>query len=377
MKEKRFQPGDLFDELPPPQRSDTTAIVRIGGLESSEMSPDQKKFNRLAKKVEKLRLDIEAQARSFDAILGYWAVELAPRRAAMAAELEALAMAVDGKATGYKFGVRQKEKTGDFILDLLDQASSLATLSEEAESAYDRWFEAVKDEETEDDDSAEIEFIGEMLNSNFGVELPEEVIRQGPEAVSAFISEAQAAKRASRGSGGKKGAARMEREEREKAAREMEMKSLRSLYLSLAKVLHPDAERDESAKAEKEAVMKRVTAAYEAQDLHSLLKIEMEWIADESSHLGTVSEKTLKNYLVTLESQARDLQDELGALRFSDRYGHINAYLGGDFEKARFLIDRDKGSVEMSIEEIKQAESAFAAVTLKKEFLELIQGFYH
>lgn len=43
------------------------------------------------------------------------------------------------------------------------------------------------------------------------------------------------------------------------------LKNIRSIYIALAKVLHPDTEADETLKAEKEEIMKKVTSSYEGR----------------------------------------------------------------------------------------------------------------
>ena len=71
--------------------------------------------------------------------------------------------------------------------------------------------------------------------------------------------------------------ARLAREAKEKAAADLKAKSVRSIYISLAKLVHPDTETDELQRAVKEEEMKKLSAAYEAKDLPTLLRMEMEW----------------------------------------------------------------------------------------------------
>ncbi len=54
---------------------------------------------------------------------------------------------------------------------------------------------------------------------------------------------------------------------------------IKALYRELVKAFHPDKELDESRKEEKNILMKRITEAYEKNDLFTLLKLEAE-------HLG-------------------------------------------------------------------------------------------
>jgi hypothetical protein len=54
---------------------------------------------------------------------------------------------------------------------------------------------------------------------------------------------------------------------------------IKSLFRQLAKVFHPDKEPLEHLKEEKTDIMKKITAAYENQDLYGLLKLEKEHLA--------------------------------------------------------------------------------------------------
>lgn len=54
---------------------------------------------------------------------------------------------------------------------------------------------------------------------------------------------------------------------------------IKTLFRQLAKAFHPDKEQQEHLKEEKTALMQKITAAYENQDLYGLLKIEKDHMA--------------------------------------------------------------------------------------------------
>lgn len=64
--------------------------------------------------------------------------------------------------------------------------------------------------------------------------------------------------------------------------------------------------------------MKRLTAAYESRDLHSMLAIEMEWLGSESKDLQAASDEKLKSYIELLREQTREVEREVHFLRFED-----------------------------------------------------------
>jgi hypothetical protein len=87
--------------------------------------------------------------------------------------------------------------------------------------------------------------------------------------------------------------------------------ALRLLYTRLAKDLHPDLERDEKRKAEKNDVMRRLTEAYKNEDLYELLQIQFEYNADNSENYTDALPKEQLNVInETLLSQIKKLQEE-------------------------------------------------------------------
>jgi len=71
----------------------------------------------------------------------------------------------------------------------------------------------------------------------------------------------------------------------------------------LAKAFHPDKEPLEHLKEEKTSLMKKITAAYENQDLYGLLKLEKE-------HLGAreFSEDKVELYIKHINDRLKELK---------------------------------------------------------------------
>jgi len=87
--------------------------------------------------------------------------------------------------------------------------------------------------------------------------------------------------------------------------------ALRLLYTRLAKDLHPDLERDEKRKTEKNDVMRRLTEAYKNEDLYELLQIQFEYNAENSeNYTDALPEEQLRVINETLLSQIHKLQED-------------------------------------------------------------------
>lgn len=114
---------------------------------------------------------------------------------------------------------------------------------------------------------------------------------------------------------------KLKKEETEK------IKSLRSIYISLAKMLHPDTVADEKEKAEKEELMKKVTVAYNEKNLSELLKLELQWAASEKNNIDNLTEDKLKLYIASLREQVSELQDEKLKVIYHPRYSQLGSLL--------------------------------------------------
>lgn len=85
---------------------------------------------------------------------------------------------------------------------------------------------------------------------------------------------------------------------------------LRELYLDLVKALHPDLELEESEKGRKTEILQKVIGAYEANDLLTLLELQIDLpIIDESS-LEKLSEDRINTYNSILRKQTKELTDK-------------------------------------------------------------------
>ncbi len=125
----------------------------------------------------------------------------------------------------------------------------------------------------------------------------------------------------------KKSKRALDLEARERAAEEMRIKDLGRLYKGLAKILHPDLEQDSERRKEKEAAMKRLTTAYKDRDLHTMLRLEAEWIAREQADASRLTNDKLTIYNSVLKEQVVELEEELGGLAGHPRYDPLHRLL--------------------------------------------------
>jgi hypothetical protein len=105
-----------------------------------------------------------------------------------------------------------------------------------------------------------------------------------------------------------------EKKAQKEAEEKMASKSVRDLYMELAKTFHPDLEPDENEKVRKTEIMQRLTAAYEGKNLLALFQIQLELECLDPNTFTNLSEEKLNAFIRVLKGQKRTLQYELDHL---------------------------------------------------------------
>ena len=91
--------------------------------------------------------------------------------------------------------------------------------------------------------------------------------------------------------------------------------AIRTLYRQLASLLHPDREMDPQAQQRKTRLMGEVNAAYERQDLTTLLHLQLQVAQVEPQHMARMSHDKLAAMSLLLKEQLAALQDDVWQLQ--------------------------------------------------------------
>ena len=101
----------------------------------------------------------------------------------------------------------------------------------------------------------------------------------------------------------------------QEAAAQADQKQLetnaKTIYRQLARTHHPDLERDPEKQADKTAQMQRITEAYEADDLYTLLQL-----LAESAPADAAADDVLARYTRALLQQQTQLKQEMNELKY-------------------------------------------------------------
>jgi hypothetical protein len=103
------------------------------------------------------------------------------------------------------------------------------------------------------------------------------------------------------------------RAQRDQAEKEVNQ-SLREVFRKLVSALHPDREPDPTERARKDQLMQRVNQAYDANDLLTLLGLQLEIEQIDAAHLSAISAERLAHYNQILREQLAQLEAELASV---------------------------------------------------------------
>lgn len=294
---------------------------------TQKLSKLQEQFNSLIRKIAKLEKDIETESEKMNSILAVYSKDVSPLKKDVALYKMKLAAEFDAAFHTIKFA-KKYDKDFEFVItNLMDDAFHYITPNKEQEQLYDRWAKISYKEEIDNAEESVKEMAGDLLKKMFDIDIDMSKYENSAEGQAQFqrdmeeiINKKKANKNHSFSSKSKK---QQEKLLAQKADDELKSRNIRSIYIALAKILHPDSETDMVLKLEKEELMKKVTVAYEQKDLSTLLKLELEWVHKTNEHLETLTEEKLKIYISALKEQAKELEQERITARKNPRFQEI------------------------------------------------------
>lgn len=151
----------------------------------------------------------------------------------------------------------------------------------------------------------------------------------------------------SAGSAGSAAKASAAEARREAAAKEVSQ-SLRDVYRKLVSALHPDREPDALERQRKTLLMQRVNQAYDANDLLTLLGLQLEIEQIDAGHMASLTPQRLAHYNQILREQLAELEAELarsvepfvGSVRsaFNITPDRVDRAMNGEIARIKTLI---------------------------------------
>lgn len=310
----------------------TTDLLTTTNRSAPTVSKEQNTFNKLVARIQSIKSKIVSETTKMESLSKLYRSKIPGLMVEVGRSKIQLAMLLHEKRSSIKLSNIQNEKLDSIIYDFLDDAFSVVTPSEEEKSVYVYYTGESFDDAEESRQEYEKKIISQMFYEQFGVKIDpslfdEETDFEKLENDLKKQIEDQVSKHQNKNTKSpKKSKKLLEKEALEKEKENIKNKSLRSIYLSLAKLLHPDTVQDEELKKEKEETMKQVVMAYEKKDLLLLLQLEMQWLRSHEDILHNTDNKTLQAYIALLKEQAEQLEIELDMLYMNPAYSQVGGY---------------------------------------------------
>ncbi len=134
------------------------------------------------------------------------------------------------------------------------------------------------------------------------------------------------------------------KEDAEQADQKQLETNAKTIYRQLARTHHPDLERDPEKQADKTAQMQRITEAYEADDLYTLLQL-----LAESGPADADSDDVLARYTRALLQQQTALKQEMNELKYGP-----NGFVGTSTKKQELELRQLKRDLRAEAEYVEQ-----------------------
>lgn len=281
------------------------------------LSPAQKKFNNLIKKIDTQKKLLAEWQETFGTVRQEASTKLDPLRETMREHQAGMANLLDQQFTSHKFTANQQDKLSHLISELCEELLRSED-NDDLKTLYNKYSGGDYDTEAQEEEEIANDLFKSVMEQQFGVSLDDDEFDLGnPQATAERLfhkfkqtqeqAEAAEAARPKR----KKSAKQLAKEAKEAEETANVSKSIQAVYRQLTSALHPDREQDPAERERKTELMQQVTVAYGNRDLLKLLELQLSVEQIDQNKLNNIAADRLKHYNKILSDQLREIQDEV------------------------------------------------------------------
>jgi len=325
-----FSPMPPSPALPetPPEPAPSLSALMVQATAQEKLTPAQQRFNDLLAQIERLSGQIQRLEAWSDKHRYAHIQALRESVQLSQAHRKSLLLFVHERLQTAEFTDRQQRMARGLVRGLLAHLS--ATHDPQVQALVDIYVseEDAQEAAQEQAEAAQRlrerieEALGQPLNNPKPYQTPQEMLQAGmrqwqqqQEADEARKSAKRAARKAQKDAQ-KKNAAAGKGEATPKALRAADAKSaIRTIFRQLASALHPDREPDEQERLRKTGLMSEVNAAYEKNDLTTLLRLQMQVTQVNLQSAARMADDQLMAMSVLLKEQLAALEEDLDQLQ--------------------------------------------------------------
>jgi hypothetical protein len=305
------------------------------------LTPQQKRFNSLIRQIEQARRSLAAWHDSIPVYGQAYTQVLLPLQTAFMAARRDWAFALDAQLTQRRWTKAERETLCTLLCEAAGELLDARDDDAELKALFDKHAEVDFDTEQQEmalamKDLAQA-VTGLDLGDDEGIRTEADLFERMQQGMRAQEqADAAAAEREAAAPRRRKTAA----QQRKEAEAQQATQSLREIFRKLASLLHPDRETDPREREAKNVLMQRVNQAYAANDLLTLLELQLQVEQIDAGHIAKASNERLKHYNRVLSEQLQELKHELARVEAKFRFDfNLEPGWGLDPRKLGQLLD--------------------------------------
>jgi hypothetical protein len=286
------------------------ALQISSGKAGPTLTPQQKRFNTLIRQIEQARQTLAAWHDSIGVYRQAHAQVLLPLETELMAARRQWVFALDELLGQRGWTKAERETLGELVCDAAGELLHARDDDEELKALFAKHAEVDFDTERQQMVRAMKDMTEAMTGLDLGDDEGIDTDADLFERMQQGLRERAAAEEAEHGTKAaprRKNAAQQRREVEAQQATQ----SVREIFRKLASALHPDRETDARQREVKTVLMQKVNQAYAANDLLTLLELQLQIEQIDASHIANASAQRLKHYNKVLSEQLEELRVEV------------------------------------------------------------------
>ena len=372
----------MKEKIQPNSEKGNLTIVPSTG---EELSKSQDIFNKITLRIELLEKKLQDKEKFLEDLLRYFSKKIHPLIDVDARNKIKIAFLVEEKMLSVKLSRIAQNQAEELIVFLLRNAFISVEPNKDEIGLYNRFSEVSYEEEKIEElqrtkaemqsmlaqqglevDLSNVDIEDEIVMARLRREIQDKLQIKEKE-IDAETTDAQDKKKTKK---------EKHRDALNKIKEQVQSKSLKSIYISLSKALHPDTESNVELKHQKEELMKKVTVAYQEKNFPRLLELEMEWIHQTTKHLQALSEEKLQLYIDILLDREKELQEEMEKLERDPKFYQVRRFANLNEKSAYKKIDQTKKAFASNQEFYTLLARHLSNATTKQDVAYLFEDMY-
>ena len=302
------------------------SIVTLSGMPSAKtrvvvtaasgavLIPQQKRFNTLIRQIEKARQSLTLWQDKLVSFRHDWIDDVVPLEKELQALQSEWLFELDTVFTNGKLTKTERNTLSRLIAS---ETFGLLHVSQ-GDEGLRALFDKHSDTDFESQQQEMMLVVKEMAEAMSGLDLGDDAgIRSEADLYARMqekMGEHAAAEASARKAQAERPRKKTEAQQRREAEVQQATQSVREVFRKLAAALHPDRESDPEQREAKTLLMARVNQAYAANDLLTLLELQLQIEQIDAEHIANTSAERLKYYNKVLAGQLAEIKQEIDDL---------------------------------------------------------------